>query len=719
MTISDDPTIVILALESVVYLLAPAIILKRSGLQGRARRAMILYAAVSSLWMLDQVIWRLDWLDALKADLPERIPLYGVFVLSWLFLHLSRAFLRLEETDRRWWWLGLAWLAFLVIFDADVLRLAEVWWRSNGWVLRRTRIGMGALVAGWGLYMFVAALLTTRAFRRARQPLHRNRLTYWWPVLMLTLAGGALSLAKIEPLGSGLCLLGALIGAYAVITHNLPDVRQAARRAANYLFITLLTVAIYTAGFATMQYFFEASPGYSPLLAGAIMAMILAVLFQPLLGLVQRLVNQLIFGSGYDPSHTLRQYSTSINNILDLGLLANVMVKLIGEALGSGHGRLFLVDRKEEVFYLRDVGGVGDEQASQGTLSQDSPIADHLSQGQNPLTQYDVDLLPSFQASPEDERAWLSGLEAAVYVPIYLQGVWMGLLALGPKLSGDRYFDGDLVLLNTLADQTAVALGNARLVEDLVRTNNDLGQTYAALNKANQQLQELDKLKSSFIGVITHELRTPYANILFSLELLERHGRKHLPEELHDQLDQVTTGVKTAKSMIDNLVTFATFLSKQGELHPAQLDFGQVVRDSLLPLQTLAEGKQIALDIYVPKDLPSLRGDQDRLSDAMYHLVHNAIKFTEAGGKIWIRCQPEDRTIRFEVQDTGVGVPAGELPTLWEGFAQMADPLRRGVEGLGLGLALVKYVVNAHSGDVWAESEQGVGSTFGFYVPLV
>ena len=101
MTISDDPTIVILALESVVYLLAPAIILKRSGLQGRARRAMILYAAVSSLWMLDQVIWRLDWLDALKADLPERIPLYGVFVLSWLFLHLSRAFLRLEETDRR------------------------------------------------------------------------------------------------------------------------------------------------------------------------------------------------------------------------------------------------------------------------------------------------------------------------------------------------------------------------------------------------------------------------------------------------------------------------------------------------------------------------------------------------------------------------------------------------------------------------------------------
>lgn len=718
MTISDDPTVAVLAIESVLYLLVAAVILKRSGFQGRARRALILYAAVSFLWMLGQIAWRLDWFDFLKADLSARIPLYVVLILSWLFLHLSRSFLRLAKTSRRWWGLGLAWLAALIILDGDLLPLAEVWWRGNGRLVRRTGFSLGALVAGWGVFVAMAALLTAKSFRQTREPLHRNRITYWWPVLTLTLAGGALALAEIEPLGSSLCLLGILVAAYAVITHNLPDVRRAARRAVSYLFITLLTVAIYTAGFATMQYLFEAVPGYSPLLAGAAMALILAVLFQPLLGLVQRLVNRLIFGSGYDPSHTLRQYSTSINNILDLGLLANVMAKIISEALDIQHGRLFLVDRQDGNFHLRDVGGIGDKQTTLGTLSKDNPVANHLSQEQSPLTQYDIDLLPRFQASSGEERAWLSSLGVAVYVPIHGKGQWMGLLALGPKLSGDRYFDRDLVLLNTLADQTAVALENARLVEDLVRTNNDLGQAYAALNKANQQLQELDKLKSAFIGVITHELRTPYANILFALELLERHGREHLPPELHEQLDQVTAGVKSAKAMIDNLVTFATFLSKQGELHPAQLDFGQVVRDSLLPLQSLAEAKQITLDTFVQKELPPLQGDRDRLSDAMYHLVHNAIKFTPEGGKIWIKCQAEAKTMRFEVQDTGVGIPADKLPTLWEGFAQMADPLRRGVEGLGLGLALVKYVVNAHGGDVWAKSEQGAGSTFGFCVPL-
>jgi signal transduction histidine kinase len=98
--------------------------------------------------------------------------------------------------------------------------------------------------------------------------------------------------------------------------------------------------------------------------------------------------------------------------------------------------------------------------------------------------------------------------------------------------------------------------------------------------------------------------------------------------------------------------------------------------------------------------------------------VQNAIKFTEPGGEVRVGCQTTDHSIRFEIQDTGVGVPADKLPALWDGFTQMADPVRRGVEGLGLGLALVKYVVNAHGGDVFADSEEDVGSTFGFEIPL-
>ena len=236
--------------------------------------------------------------------------------------------------------------------------------------------------------------------------------------------------------------------------------------------------------------------------------------------------------------------STSISNILDLELLTNVMIDLISKTLKIRGGHLFVVDREDEehaegAYRLREVGSPAKTDPNRGMLTPTSPIAGHLCQEEHPLTQYDIDLLARFQAISSEEHAWLSALAVDVYVPIHAKGEWIGMLALGPKLSGDRYFQEDLVLLRTLADQTAVALENARLVEGLIRANDDLGQAYAALAEASRQLQELDKLKSAFI-----------------------------------------------------------------------------------------------LHVDVPEELPALTGDRERLGDAVYHLVHNAIKFTEAGGEV-------------------------------------------------------------------------------------
>ena len=170
--------------------------------------------------------------------------------------------------------------------------------------------------------------------------------------------------------------------------------------------------------------------------------------------------------------------------------------------------------------------------------------------------------------------------------------------------------------------------------------------------------------------------------------------------------------------MIDNLVTFATFLSKQGELNLKSLNLYLVIRECLKPFKSLAETKNLTIYTDISDVLPSIQGDEERLSDAIYHLVHNAIKFGEKDGSVWIRCRAVGNIIHFEVQDNGKGIPEDQLPTLWEGFAQMADPLLRGAEGLGLGLTLVKYVITAHGGEVWAKSKEGVGSAFGFNIPI-
>src|SRR5574341_2133384 len=452
--------------------------------QERAARWLILYALVSSLWTLGQALWRWGWLPFLGGEGRVRFAAYGVLLLAWLFLLLTHSFLRLEGTGWGWWALGLAWVVGLALMEGDLLAMPEMLRVGNTWDIRRQEFISGVLIVGWVTLTGGAAWLTGRAYCLTRQPLHKNRITYWSSAWAITLVGDALFLAGYQVLGGVLRVAAILVAAYAVVNHHLPDVRQTARKAVSYMTITLLSVGLYTAGFVAMQYVFQAVPGYSPLLAGAAMALILAILFQPLLGLVQRLVNRLMSGAGYDPSQVLREYSTNISNILDLELLANVMVNLIGAAIKIRHGQLFVVDRAKgadgaDTFLLREVGRQEKKGAAAGSLAAGSPIASYVCQEQQPLTQYDVDLLAHFQAAPAEERAWLAGLEMDVYVPIHAKGEWIGLLALGPKLSGDRYFDDDLVMLRTLADQTAVALENARLVEDLIRAHNDLGQAYA------------------------------------------------------------------------------------------------------------------------------------------------------------------------------------------------------------------------------------------------
>jgi GAF domain-containing protein len=131
-------------------------------------------------------------------------------------------------------------------------------------------------------------------------------------------------------------------------------------------------------------------------------------------------------------------------------------------------------------------------------LNAKGQIALHLSQERRPLTQYDIDYLPRFRQIPLEDRQWLTGQDVDVYVPIHSKEKWIGLFALGAKNTGERYYDEDLLLLSTLADQSAVALENARIFADLYRINQELEHARTELEIANQQLRE-DELKSSFV----------------------------------------------------------------------------------------------------------------------------------------------------------------------------------------------------------------------------
>lgn len=681
------------------------------------------YLGVSLIWVLGVLLS--------VAQLPtpllrwDKVAAYAGTATSIALLLLAQAFLQRWRSVLRWLAIGGVGLAAMFLLDPDISPMIQVGpWQVGS--RRLDRAGLLSLTTAFIWVIFTLTLLTLswQEYRRARSPLHRNRIRYLLLAVALTIIGDGLYILSVSPyvqMAPLIKLGGAVAITYATFKHRLPDIKLIYRTSISYTIITLITIGIFLLGILLPSAVFGTTSGLSTTFGAALVAIALALGYLPLRQTIQSLIDQFLFGKSYEYERVLRNYGQRIADILDLKRLTSVVIGVIDEALNIERGALLVAEggddgiSKVRLKPYAGLGTIGDELME---FRGSSPLLIHLRLKGLPLTQYDLDFQPNFKKARQEERDWLRAMDMDVFVPIRAKERLIGVLAVGAKRSGDPYFSADLDLLSTLADQTAVALENARLFEDLVMLNNVLSQAYTALDKVNRQLQEMDKLKSAFIGVITHELRTPFANIAFSLQLLERYAQSNLPPEPREQLDELAAGIQSAQTMVDNLVTFAAFLSKQGELRLTWLDFGETVRDTLLPLKTVAEAGGVVLHIAVPENLPSLHGDPERLAEAVHHLAQNAIKFTGAGGEVGVRCWAADDALNFEVKDTGVGVPADKLPTLWEGFTQMADPLRRGVEGLGLGLALVKYVVGAHGGQVWAQSEEGVGSTFGFQVPL-
>jgi signal transduction histidine kinase len=238
------------------------------------------------------------------------------------------------------------------------------------------------------------------------------------------------------------------------------------------------------------------------------------------------------------------------------------------------------------------------------------------------------------------------------------------------------------------------------------------------LEQAYQKLQELDRLKSSFIGVITHELRSPFVAADLSIQLLRRYAERGMLEEVLDQIKRLDQELLEGRQMIDSLVSFAALMSKQGELFLEETDIAVLTQDAAVHLEILAAARDITLSFNFAPDLPKVYVDQQRISEAIHHLVHNAIKFNRQGGLVEISCWPKDSRVFLKVKDTGQGVPADKLATIWQAFTQAADDFQRGVEGLGLGLALVRSAVEAHGGQVSAVSKVNEGSSFGFWIPI-
>ncbi len=508
-------------------------------------------------------------------ELVYRINHYWVVLSVFLFLELTWKTLRVRPRPllRILW---LAWLAVFILVDFNLLGISESTYRALNF--SQPNMTGASLSVGWLGFTWYLFYLALKALRKPYEPVTRNRGYYWVLALTFIASSDFLFLFDYLTLGHILRWPGVLFAAAVVIREFMPDTRVVERIALNYLVMTTLTASVLIVGLLLTPPLFDAvQVNYHAALAGMVVALFLAALLSPLWVFSQKIVQRIVPPTKYDTSLVLREYSQSLSNILEPDLLASAAVGLVRDAIEIERGYLFLVnsdlEEGKQIYRLRPSKGIGETLPIAGALTPDSPITVYLRKQHKPLRQTELELNPIFQSAPKKERAWFSSLGAEVYMPIYTKDDWMGLIALGPKTSGTPYLDEDLALLATLADQTAVALQNARLVESLMRLNNDFRRAYAAmeqanshLKRANQQLQNLDRTKSDFINVASHELRTPLTIMRGYNELLLEDEQLNANVTRAKLVKGIYTGITRLHEIINSMLDMASIDTRTFEL---------------------------------------------------------------------------------------------------------------------------------------------------------
>ena len=314
-----------------------------------------------------------------------------------------------------------------------------------------------------------------------------------------------------------------------------------------------------------------------------------------------------------------------------------------------------------------------------------------------------IDDLTEVPTHPLYEMHLKGGVRALLAVPLLNhQDDVIGALIVRRMHAG--VFTAETVdLLQTFANQSAIALENARLFEEIAQKS--------------RELEIASQHKSQFVANMSHELRTPLAAILGYAELMQEGFYGSLSEKSTDALTRIRSNGKHLLGLINTVLDIAKIESGQFSLNIGEYAIESMVETVRSATESLAETKKLSLKTDVAKKLPIGLGDEQRLTQVLLNLVGNAIKFTDTG-EVRITATAMIGHFTIAVTDTGPGIPAEELKRVFEQFHQIDNSNTKAKGGTGLGLAIAKQIVELHGGRIWVESTLGQGATFQMQLPI-
>ncbi len=726
------------------YLALMFITLRQNG-RRRVNQAFVLYLAAMAFWQLAAVMVSfqsqpepaLFWYRLMTAGMGGQFIFYSFFILVFL------------ENKGQQGFFAVGWLTFIALilsFRTNLIISDVVQSPVTG--LYVPTFGNLVPLLGGVVFIFLGYTVyqMVQAYRQTRHHQQRNRLRYLFIGTVIITIGSYSNLYphfQSFPIDVTANVLNALIITTAIGRHRLLDISIVVRKGLLYSIPTVIVATGYFLIISLATNIFHTS-GDTQIYISLSLAVLAALIAQPLYSRAQNWVDRMFFREKYDSSLMLQRVSRTSASMLNLEDLLEMILREVTGAIHVSRAAFFLKHEKSGDLLLAAHYELDREKAS--ALRKDHPLVDWLSRNQKALTRAEMDMLPQFKALWGREWQQLDDMGADLFVPVMVKDELVGVFILGRKLSEEQYSLDDILTLTTLANQTAVAIENARLywhlentldalrkahdelehrvqerTSDLALANQALQQEVSERKRAEEAIQryakELERSNQElqqFAYVASHDLQEPLRMVSSYLQLLERRYRDHLDQDAKEFIAFAVDGAKRMQSLINDLLAYSRVGTRGKEFELVHLDeiLGQAQKNLKIAIQ-----EQNA-SISSSDSLPCVKGDDTQLTQLFQNLIGNAIKFHgDHAPQIQIHKQRHNGHWQISVSDNGIGIDSQYAERIFLIFQRLHN--RDEYPGTGIGLAICKRIVERHGGRIWVESQVGDGSTFHFTLPVV
>jgi two-component system, NtrC family, sensor kinase len=621
-----------------------------------------------------------NWGRAFSTGMIFIPPLFYQFILT----------LTKKENAFRKKLLTLAYLAAVVFLFLDLSgQFAKEFVKTTWKYTPKPELAYELWLLNLALIMSYSFYLLLKSYNAQRSRAERNRLGYVFGAIFGATLYGLFNVAisfgiNIYPLGGLASILSSSIIAYAIVKHQLLDIRIIIRKSLVYAILSLIILSGYVAGVGTLTAIAGAAwIARSSYFVHGLAGLIIAILALQLKNRIQQFVDKIFFKDKYNYQTILKDISGDISSSIEPGVIFETIVKKISDVMHISRGYLMLLNDEKNGYEVRYSSNFDLGSLQKLTLGADDEIVKDLESKRKILLVGESFNKPEFIEQ-----------QMCLIIPLLNKQRLSGIILFGRKLSEDPFSTEDMELLLTIANQAAISIENARLLLEI--------------RNLEKSLSNSDKLAAlgEFALSVGHEIKNPLTSIKTFCQLVARKFQD--PNFIEKFIDIVPFEIERLENVLNQLLSFTKSPARARKVFNVE----SIIDDLLTLMSYEAFKSKVNIIRKYSHSASAIRGAPEQLKQVFMNLFINAIQAMPQGGRLTITTQTVDNFVEISFKDSGYGITEENLNKVFKPFFTTKD------NGSGLGLSITKRIIEEHNGTIFATSHTSEGSNFIVRLPI-